>query len=154
MYASLNLCCGSSEFGGVMIQLSCTLYSHTKILNSAQILGSFSIFFRTLLYAHIIISCFPLVRRTLWLPTSPLVWICAISSSCNLWVLNTMCLPSTNYLWIGVLHSTHILRSTYMLEEHILYWPSKFFRPFWQSMPMGEKFRGFSLRRFMLWLCS
>jgi hypothetical protein len=31
-----------------------------------------------------------------------------------------------------------------ILEELSLYWPSKlFFRPFWQWMPMGNKFRGF-----------
>jgi hypothetical protein len=30
-----------------------------------------------------------------------------------------------------------------VLEELSLYWPSKFFRPFWQWMPMGEKFQGF-----------
>jgi hypothetical protein len=30
-----------------------------------------------------------------------------------------------------------------ILEELSLYWPSKFFRLFWQWMPMGENFLGF-----------
>jgi hypothetical protein len=31
----------------------------------------------------------------------------------------------------------------HFMEELSLYWPSKHFGPFWQWMPMGEKFRGF-----------
>ena len=45
--------------------------------------------------------------------------------------------------WICAFDSTHILRNAHFMEELILYWPSKFFLPFRQSMPMGEKFRGF-----------
>src|ERR1041385_8566698 len=50
------------------------------------------------------------------------------------------------YLWICVFYSTHFLRNTPFWEENILYRPSKFFRPFWQSMPKGEK----SLEGFVL----
>jgi len=35
------------------------------------------------------------------------------------------------------------MRNAHVLEELTLYWPSKFFCPFWQWMPMGEKFGGF-----------
>src|SRR3954463_11635630 len=77
--------------------------------------------------------------------------LCAISYFCNLWILYIVCFPPIVYLWICVLYSTHFLRNTPFWEEHILYRPSKFFRPFWQSMPKGEKVRRFCLRRFMLW---
>jgi hypothetical protein len=122
MYASLHLCCVLLILGEWWSNFRAPLYSHTKILNSAQILGSFSIFFRTLLYTLIIISCFPLARRTLWLPTSHLVCLCAISYFRNPWVLNIVCLPSTNYRCFCVLHSTHFweihtlcLRDTYYI---------------------------------------
>ena len=44
-------------------------------------------------------------------------------------------LISSNYLLKGIVIT--------FMEELILYWFSKFFFPFRQSMPMGEKFRGF-----------
>ena len=45
--------------------------------------------------------------------------------------------------WICVFDFTHIMRNVHIMGELFLYWPSKFFIPFRQSMPMGEKFRGF-----------
>ena len=41
----------------------------------------------------------------------------------------------SNYLLKGIVIT--------FMEELILYWLSKFFFPFRQSMPMGEKFKGF-----------
>ena len=52
-------------------------------------------------------------------------------------------IPLTIHHWICAFDFTHILRNVQLVEELILYWPSKFFFPFRQSMPMGEKFRGF-----------
>ena len=46
-------------------------------------------------------------------------------------------------LWISAFVFTDNLSNAHLLEELLLYWPSKFFFPFWQWMPMGEKFRGF-----------
>jgi hypothetical protein len=45
--------------------------------------------------------------------------------------------------WICAFDFTHIMRNAHIMGELLLYWPSKFFLPFRQSMPMGEKFRGF-----------
>ena len=45
--------------------------------------------------------------------------------------------------WIRASNFTHIMRNAHIMGELLLYWPSKFFLPFRQSMPMGEKFRGF-----------
>ena len=45
--------------------------------------------------------------------------------------------------WIRAFDFTHIMRNAPTMGELLLYWSSKFFLPFRQSMPMGEKFRGF-----------
>ena len=50
--------------------------------------------------------------------------------------------PTIRY-WICAFDFTHIMRNTHTMGELFLYWPSTFFLPFRQSMPMGEKFRGF-----------
>ena len=42
------------------------------------------------------------------------------------------------------------MRNAHIMGELSLYLPSKFFFPFRQSMPMGEKFRGFK----GIWVCS
>jgi hypothetical protein len=52
--------------------------------------------------------------------------------------------------WICAFDFTHIMRNAHIMGELLLYWPSKFFLPFRQSMPMGEKFRGFKGFGFML----
>jgi hypothetical protein len=46
-------------------------------------------------------------------------------------------------LYMCMCFHSFILDMHTVLEELSLYWPSKLFRPFWQWMPMGEKFRGF-----------
>jgi hypothetical protein len=56
---------------------------------------------------------------------------------------NMVWLPPNIVNWISVNDFTHFMRNAYIGEELILYWPSKFLHPFWQSLPMGEKFRGF-----------
>jgi hypothetical protein len=49
---------------------------------------------------------------------------------------------------------THIMRNAHIMGELSLYWPSKVFLPFRQSMPMGEKFRGFKGIWFYALVCS
>ena len=93
--ARLHLCCVSIDFGGVMIQFSCTLYSNTKILNSAQILGNFSISLEHS-YAHIIISCIHLACWIFWLPSFFCYAFVPYHFFCNLWILNIVCF-SSNY---------------------------------------------------------
>ena len=58
-------------------------------------------------------------------------------------VLNIVWLPSSIRHWICAFDFTHIMRNAHIMGELLLYWPSKFFLLFRQSMPMGEKFRGF-----------
>src|SRR5664279_427721 len=53
----LHLFCALKDFGGVRIPFLCTLYSNAIILNSAQILGSPSIFFRTIICSNHNIFC-------------------------------------------------------------------------------------------------
>ena len=65
-----------------------------------------------------------------------------ISSLCNLWILNIVCLPPSIYHWICVFHCTHILRNTQFMEEHILYWPSKFFSHFGNRCQWGRNLEG------------
>ena len=62
---------------------------------------------------------------------------------CNRWILNIIWFPLTIRQWICAFDFTHILRNAHFMEDLILYRLSKFFFPFRQSMPMGEKFRGF-----------
>ena len=46
--------------------------------------------------------------------------------------------------WICAFDFTHTMRNAHFMGELLLYWPSKKkFLPFRQSMPMGERFRGF-----------
>ena len=61
----------------------------------------------------------------------------------NLWILNIIWFSPTIHHWIGAFDFTQILRNAHFVEELILYWPSKIFFPFRQSIPMGEKFRRF-----------
>jgi hypothetical protein len=52
-------------------------------------------------------------------------------------------LISSNFVF-GFMHVFSLFLGHAHLEEELsLFWPSKPFRPFWQWMPMGEKFRGF-----------
>ena len=57
--------------------------------------------------------------------------------------------PSIRH-WIRAFDSTHIMRNAHLLEELALYWPSKFVLPFWNLLPMGEKFKGFKGIGFIL----
>src|SRR5664279_3346427 len=56
-YPPLHLFCVLEDIGGVRIPFLCTLYSNAIILNSAQILGSSSISFRTLSCSYHNIFC-------------------------------------------------------------------------------------------------
>ena len=61
--------------------------------------------------------------------------------------------PTIRY-WICAFDFTHIMRNAHIMGELLLYWPSKFFLPFRQSMPMGERSRGFKEYEFVvLHLC-
>ena len=85
------------------------------------------------------------------LPLSLYVFVAYDPFICNLWVLNIVCFPPTTYHCICVFICTHLLRSTHFLEDNLLYLLSKLFvhfGPFWQLMPMGEKFREFTLDMF------
>jgi hypothetical protein len=122
IYALLHMFCVLNDIEGVMIPCLCTLYSNAKnILICARTLGSFPILFRTLLRPY------------------HNIFFCLFGS----WILNIVWFPPKIHHWICALDFTHILRIAHLTEELSLYWPSKFFRPFRQLVPMGEKFRGF-----------
>ena len=106
-----------------------------------------SIFFHSsIVYEHWGASpfLFRILFSDLLVCPSPL-WRCLewVHLICNLWILNIVWFPPNILHWICAFDFTHILRNSHFMEELILYWPSKFFLPFRQSMPMGEKFRGF-----------
>ena len=56
-YALLHLFCVLEDFGGARIPSLCTLYLNAIILNNLQILGSSSIFFKTLICSNHKIFC-------------------------------------------------------------------------------------------------
>jgi len=85
--------------------------------------------------------------------------LCHIIPFCNLWILNIVCLPPFAYHWVCVLYSTHILRNTHFMEEHILCWTSKHFAHFGNRCQWGrslesfvEKFRELFLHALVLFL--
>ena len=57
--------------------------------------------------------------------------------------LNIVCVPPSIYLWICVLHSTHLLRNTQFMEDHNLYWLSKLFAHFVNRCQWGRSSREF-----------
>ena len=147
LYAHLHSMWVSIDFGGFWGSydpILCTLYSNTKFLMCAQIMGSFSSFFRTLLRVYH--NIFILVARRIivlvgsidirWLLASIGIFGLLISLFVMaLWhiflllslCLNIVCVPPNIYLWICVLPSTHNMRHAQIKEELILYWPSRFF---------------------------
>ena len=115
----------------------------SKYKNSwcAQIIGSFSSFFRTILYSYHNIFIH-VARRIIglvgsidirWLLASiGIFWLLVSIFVMSLWHisllqslgLNIVCLPPSIDSWICVLHSTLLLRNTQFMEDHNLYWPS------------------------------
>jgi hypothetical protein len=124
-----------------MIPCLCTLYFNPNRIFCAQTLGSFLILFRAPFWSnHNIIIQF--ILWVDWLLSSfgevyPLCYLILFAiysffSFKNLPLYMCMCFHS------------FILDMHTVLEELSLYWPSKlFFYPFWQWMPMREKFWGF-----------
>ena len=152
-----------------MILFLCTLYPNTNILMCAQITGSFSSFFRTLIcpYHNIFQSCGSqdhLIDWFNWFRSIACftLWYVFVTyrSFAIFWFLSIVCLPPTICMWICVFYSTHIFRNTHFMEEHILYWPSKFFAHFgnrcqWgRSLESLEVWKAKRLFVFMLWFCS
>jgi hypothetical protein len=127
---------------GVTIPCLCTLYFNSNGISCAQTLGSFFILFRALFwsYHNIFIWLFldHLFALFFFLEDYPLCYFV-----CNLLILNIVLFPPNFCLWICACVLTHFfLEHAHLEEELSLYRPSKPFRPFWQWMPMGEKFRG------------
>jgi hypothetical protein len=138
----------------------CPLYSNTNILICAQIMGSFSSFFRTLLcsYHNILF---------MWLVGALVLLVQLVSFDCLLQLVSFDCLiagVSLCYAFVAY-HSLAIFVPQYSLssskylpldmciafhslvEKYTIYGGTQFilafftFCPFWQSMPMGEKFQ-------------
>ena len=147
-------------FWGSYDPILCTLYSNTKILMCAQIMGSFSSFFRTLLCAYhnifILVACriIGLVGSIdiRWLLASiGIFWLLVSLFVMSLWHIfllqslgiNIVCLPPSIGSWVCVLHSTLLLRNTQFMEDHNLYWPSKIFAHFGNRCQWGRSFREF-----------
>ena len=115
----------------------------------AQIMGSFSSFFRTLLcsYHNIFYSCgsqdhwpswfnwYLLIGRLLVSLFVMSLWHITLLQSLG---LNIVCLPPSIYHWICVLHFTLLLINTQFMEEHNLYWPSKLLAHFGNRCQRGE----------------
>jgi hypothetical protein len=130
----------------VRIPFLCILYSNaTKIQIYAQTLGSFLISFKTLFW---LLSSYVIVSNLLlcvsWLLACFIRWsflhyVIFLQS----FILNMVWLPPNTVNWINAHDFTHFMRNAHLGEELILYWPYKFLHPFWQLLPMGEKFRGF-----------
>ena len=115
-------------------------------------MGSFSMFFRTLLcsYHNIFYSCGSSDHLIDWFNWYPQIAcfslgmsLCHIIPCCNLWILNIVCLPPTIHHWICVLYFTHILRNTQFMEEHMLYWPSKLGAHFGNRCQWGRSLESF-----------
>ena len=106
-----------------------SIFVHSSIVHEHW--GASSFLFRTLVLD--LFDCLSPLWRCL-------EWLHLIS---NLWILNIVWFPLTIHCWICAFDFTHILRNAHFMEKFILYWLPKFFFPFRQSMPMGEKFRGF-----------
>ena len=129
----------------------------------AQIMGSFSSLFRTLLWSYhnilyscgsqdhwpswfnwyLLIACFNwylLIARLLVSLFVMSLWHIILQQSL---CLNIVCVPPSIYRWICVLHSTLLLRNTQFMEDHNLYWPSKLFAHFGNKCQWGRSFREF-----------
>ena len=106
-----------------------SIFVHSSIVHEHW--GASPFLFRTL--ALDLFDCLSSLWRCLRM-TSPYV---------QFLILNIVWFPLTIHQWICAFDSTHILRNAHLFEEIMLNWPSKFFLPFQQSMPMGKKFRGF-----------
>jgi hypothetical protein len=134
--------CVLNNIEEVMIPCLCTFYFISNRIFCAQALGSFLIIFRASFWSyHNIFTQFFLwiiLLLSSFVGSLSIMLFCLqsfdpqyslISSNFCLWICD-MCF---HFFW-GLAHHE---------EELSLYWPSKPFCPFWQWMPMGEKFRGF-----------
>ena len=165
-FVSYRLTCTRCKFLLILGELwSYFVHFVSKYKNSwcAQIMGSFSSFFRTLLCSYhnifyscgskdlwsswfnwnLLIACFNWYLLIAWLLVSLFVmslWHIFLLQSLG---LNIVCLPPSIYRWICVLHSTLLLRNTQFMEEHILYWPSKLLAHFGNRCQWGRSFREF-----------
>ena len=142
----------------------------------AQIMGSFSSLFRTLLcsYHNILYSCGSQDHWPSWFNWYLLLacfnryLLIACFSLCYVFVAYLpfaifgpqYSLSSSKYLPLDVCIAFHSL-----VEKYTIYGGPQFilafldFRPFWQSMPMGEKFqrvlwRSLESYLLLLWFCS
>ena len=140
-YMLTYTCCEFYWFWGSYDPILCTLYPNTNILMCAQIMGSFSSFFITLLCAFhnifILVACriIGLVGSIdiRWLLASiGIFWLLVSLFVMSLWHifllqslgLNIVCLPPSIGSWVCVLHSTLLLRNTQFMKDHNLYWAS------------------------------
>jgi hypothetical protein len=65
-------------------------------------------------------------------------------------ILNMVWLPPNIVNWISAYDFTLFMRNAHLGEELILYCPSKFLHPFWQSLPMGRSLEGLREMVFIL----
>ena len=115
-------------------------------------------------FAHIIIYFIHMARRIIGLVGSIDI-LCLLASIGIFWLLNWLflslfmslwhiilllslclnivCVPPSIYLWICVLHSTHLLTNAQFMEDHNLDWPSKLFAHFGNRCQWGRSFREF-----------
>ena len=133
------------------------LYHIQKSLISAQIMGSFSSFDKTLccFYHNIFYSCGSkdhMIVCSIWYLLITCLYFLYVFVAydpfiCNLWVLNIVCFPPTTYHCICVFLCTHLLRSTHFLEDHQIYWLSKLFVHFGNRCQWGRSLES------LLWIC-
>jgi hypothetical protein len=127
-----------------MIPCLWTLYFNSNRIFCAHTLGRFLILLEHL-FDLIIVSILNLFFASFGCSLHSL----EVSSPCYLFLFAIFDpqyrLISSEYLHVDMcMYFTHFLLVNAHLEEELsLYWPSKHFCPFWQWMPIGEKFWGF-----------
>ena len=124
----------------------CTCIKYKKNLISAQIMGSFSSFDKTIFspYHNIFYSCGlkdHMIACSYWylliVCFSRLYVFVTYDPSCNLWVFDIVRFPPT-FIIVFVYLFALLLRSTHFLEDHLLYWLSKLFVHFGSRCQWGR----------------